>query len=169
MPSVADVEFRFSTPADDEAIRALLASAGLPSEDVRTGDQDYLVAISRGRIVGSVGLEKHGEVGLLRSFAVVPELRGRGLGQRLHDRILEHCALRGVETAYVLTTTAERFCLERGFERVERGSVPEALRATAQFRALCPETAVCLRRRTASGWRLQGAPDCRQGARGNGF
>lgn len=150
MSDVPRVELRFSTPADDEAIRALLSSAGLPWEDVRTGAQDYLLAILGGRVVGSVGLEKHGEVGLLRSLAVIPELRGRGLGHRLQERILAHCAHRGVETAYVLTTTAERFCLERGFERVERESVPEALRATAQFRALCPATAACLRRRTAS-------------------
>jgi amino-acid N-acetyltransferase len=52
-----------------------------------------------------------------------------------------------VKTAYVLTTSAERFCLAHGFERVDRAAVPAAIAATAQFRALCPSTAACFRRR----------------------
>ena len=141
-----DVVFHPAEPADVPRLKALLASAGLPSEDVRHAEQDYLLAFRGGVLVGSVGLEKHGEFALLRSLAVVPELRRRGLGGRLYDRILAHALASGVREAYVLTTTAERFCAARGFERVERSSVPEALRATPEFRSLCPASAVCMRR-----------------------
>jgi amino-acid N-acetyltransferase len=147
MAVAPDLEFRLSTPEDDGALRSLLASAGLPASDVRTGAQEFILAL-RGRVVvGCVGLERSGEAGLLRSFAVLPELRNRGLGAALYDRIAAHAVQRGVTTAYVLTTTAERFCRARGFERIERKEVPAALAATPEFALLCPASAVCLRRR----------------------
>ncbi len=141
-----DVAFRPAEPSDLPALTALLVSAGLPSEDVGHPGQDYLLAFRDGALVGSVGLEKRGPLALLRSLAVVPELRRRGLGGQLYDRILAHALASGVREAYVLTTTAERFCAARGFERVERSRVPEALRMTAEFRSLCPASAVCMRR-----------------------
>jgi amino-acid N-acetyltransferase len=141
------IAFRFATIDDEPALRALLVEAALPSADVAVGRQEYLLAVQSGRVVGSVGLEVAGDAGLLRSFAVAPALRNAGLGSALYERALAHAALRGVRTAYVLTTTAERFCLARGFERVDRGQVPPAVAALPEFRTLCPATAVCLRRR----------------------
>lgn len=140
-------EFRPSRPGDEVAIRALLAAASLPVEDLSTGRQEFVLAHSGGALVGCVGLEAYGDVGLLRSFAVAPALRRRGLGARLFEHIVARSLLRGVKTAYVLTTTAERFCLAHGFERVDRSQVPAAIAATEQFRALCPATAACFRRR----------------------
>ena len=141
-----DVVFHPAEAADIPRLKAMLASAGLPSEDVRHGEQDYLLAFRGGVLVGSVGLEKHRGVALLRSLAVLPELRRRGLGGQLYDRILAQAQASGAREAYVLTTTAERFCATRGFERVERASVPEAIQSTAEFRTLCPISAVCMRR-----------------------
>jgi amino-acid N-acetyltransferase len=140
-------EFRLSAPDDEPAVRALLASASLPVDDVSTSRQDFVLAHSGGALVGCVGLETCGDVGLLRSFAVEPARRRQGLGAVLFERIVACALLRGVKTAYVLTTSAERFCLAHGFVRVERAAVPAAIAATAQFRALCPSTAVCFMRR----------------------
>ncbi len=142
-----EVVFRFSRVDDEPLLKELLTSAGLPTQDVRHGEQDYILALRAGRVVGCVGLEKHDGAVLLRSFAVVPEMRGHGLGSKLYDRIVAHALLRGATSAYVLTTTAERFCADRGFERVDRASVPAWLRETAEFRSLCPSSAVCMRRR----------------------
>lgn len=139
--------FRLSTPDDEPAIRALLAAASLPVDDVSTSRQDFVLAHSGGALVGCVGLEPCGEAGLLRSFAVEPGRRNQGLGTLLFERIVARALLRGVKAAYVLTTSAERFCLAHGFERVERAAVPPAIAMTAQFRALCPSSAACFRRR----------------------
>ncbi len=140
-------EFRPATRDDEPAVCALLTSASLPADDVSVDRQEYVLARSGGTLVGCVGLEAHGDLGLLRSFAVVPALRGQGLGTTLFERILARALLRGVKTAYLLTTTVERFCLAHGFERVDRAEVPAAILATEQFRALCPATAACFRRR----------------------
>lgn len=148
---IARLEFRSWTPGDVPAVRALLASASLPVDDVSADRQELVLAHDGATLVGCVGLEAYGDAALLRSFAVVPDRRGRGLGAALLERILARALLRGVKTAYVLTTTAERYCLAHGFERIGRAEVPAPIAATAQFRTLCPATAACFRRRVDAG------------------
>jgi N-acetylglutamate synthase-like GNAT family acetyltransferase len=132
------IEFRLAGPEDERAVRALLASASLPVEDVAAGRQEYVLAHTGGALAGCVGLEACGESGVLRSFAVVPDRRRQGLGAALFERVVALALRRGVKTAFVLTTTAERFCLAHGFERVDRAQVPAPVAATQQFRTLCP-------------------------------
>jgi amino-acid N-acetyltransferase len=141
------IELSLATAQDEPAIRALLAAAALPVDDVAVGAQEYVVAREGGALVGCVGLEPRGDDALLRSFAVVPARRGGGLGTRLFERVVERARERGIATAYVLTTTAERFCLAHGFERISRAEVPARIAATSQFRTLCPTTAACFRLR----------------------
>lgn len=136
---------RASTPADDEKLRAFLEAADLPATDVETGRQEYLLLEEGERLVGTVGLEVVGQDGLVRSLAVAPDRRGRGLAARLHEGALELARARRVKTLYLLTTTAEGYAVRKGFERVSRSSVPPGILALPQFRALCPATAVCMR------------------------
>jgi N-acetylglutamate synthase-like GNAT family acetyltransferase len=138
--------FRCSSPADDEALRAFLEAAGLPAADVETGRQEYVLALDGEHVVGTVGLEVGGEDALLRSLAVAPDHQGRGIASELHDRALALARARRVRTLYLLTTTAEGFAARRGFERVARDELPPAILSLAQLRALCPATAICMRR-----------------------
>ena len=71
------ISFRLATSADDPSIRDLLDAARLPSSDVATAGQDFIVAVDGRDLVACVGLEVRGENGLLRSFAV--EERRRAL------------------------------------------------------------------------------------------
>jgi N-acetylglutamate synthase-like GNAT family acetyltransferase len=50
----------------------------------------------------------------------------------------------GLETIVLLTQTAETFFAKRGYVPTLREQVPEPIRQTAEFRALCPATAVCM-------------------------
>ena len=147
MPMSISAEFRFASTSDEPAVRQLLAACGLPSADISMERQDFILAVSEGRIIGCAALEPYGDAALLRSFAVVAGQRGQGVGAGLFDRVVARAALRGARTAYLLTTTAERYFARKGFEKVERGAVPAALAASAEFRTLCPATAVCMRRR----------------------
>lgn len=96
--------------------------------------------------VGIGGVEVHGEYGLLRSVVVEERVRGEGYGRALCDRLLDQAADAGVETVYLLTTTADEFFSSLGFVAVERESVPPAIRDTAEFSELCPDSAVCMRK-----------------------
>jgi len=138
---------RASTSADDPAVRAFLEATGLPATDVETGRQEYLLAEEDGQLAGTIGLERVGQNALIRSLAVAPERRGRGLAARLDDAVVELARTRAVRTLYLLTNTAEAYAARRGYERITRAEVPPGILALAQFRALCPASAACMRRR----------------------
>ena len=108
------------------------------------------VAIGFGSIVGTVAIERFGDVGLLRSLAVRLEYRGTGLG-RILVRHAERSALdEGIQSLCLLTTTAAGLFLRQGYERIARDAAPEAIRGSAEFRSLCPDSAVCMLKRLES-------------------
>jgi N-acetylglutamate synthase-like GNAT family acetyltransferase len=140
---------RHSPPSsrDTEAIKALLAESGLPSEDIAPHLGDFIVAKASGELVGVVGLEVLGDVALLRSLAVRKPHRRGGLGQALCLRILAHAKRRGVKVAYLLTVTAADFFQKKlHFTPIDRSAAPSAIRTTHEFREVCPETASLLTR-----------------------
>ena len=133
--------------ADDlESIVRMLAGAGLPTAGVAEHLSNALVARAGCRVVGCVALELYGEEALLRSLAVVPAVRGSGLGIRLAEAEIELARAWGAKRVWLLTTTAERFFPRFGFERVERSALPSALEASAELRGACPASAIAMRR-----------------------
>jgi amino-acid N-acetyltransferase len=123
----------------------LLADCGLPSQDITQSHLDHFWVVRDGlRLAGVVGLELCGRFALLRSLAVSVEQRGQGIGTRLVTQA-EACARsRGVCVIYLLTATARSFFAGRGYRLTERHRVPAEIQRTAEFRAICPSSAICL-------------------------
>lgn len=138
------VRYGPAAPEDLGAIRALLERLHLPAADVGAANQSFLVARLGDEVVGCVALEEYGDDALLRSLAVAPRLQGTGVGKALHALIGAEAERRAVRAVYLLTTTAEQFFARAGFTRIDRASVPAALGASAEFRSLCPASAVCM-------------------------
>lgn len=124
-------------PECREEVRALLAANQLPVSDLT--DRIQLLGIWRdARLIGVIGLEPYGDVGLLRSLAVDGSIRGTGLGGHLVDRLELLASGEGVASLYLLTTTAESFFQKRGYRCVPRDSAPAAIRETSEFSSICP-------------------------------
>ncbi|MDI6771688.1 MAG: arsenite methyltransferase [bacterium] len=123
-------EFRAS---DLGEVLALLASAGLPGVGVPEHLDGFLIACEDGRLVATAGLEDHGTVGILRSVAVVPGCRGRGVAATLVRAIIGRSHAKGHEALYLLTNAAESYFERFGFQRVERAQVRSAALASKQF------------------------------------
>lgn len=137
-----------ATAFDFRTVMALLDEAGLPHADLTPTHLAHFRVLRDGDdLVGVVGLEVYGEAALLRSLAVAPGRRGEGLGGRLVDAAEAHARTLGVDTLYLLTTTAADFFAARGFAVTDRAAVPEAIAGTHEFAALCPASAVCMARR----------------------
>ncbi|WP_210424902.1 arsenic resistance N-acetyltransferase ArsN2 [Halorussus halobius] len=131
-------------------VESLLAENGLPYRDVRAKPDRFFVARAdglddEGSRVGIGGLETDGAVGLLRSVVVTEPNRGRGYGTALCDALEDRARTNGVETLYLLTTTATAFFRRRGYESVAREDAPASVRRTTEFAELCPESATCMR------------------------
>lgn len=130
--------------APDDEVRALLAACDLPTGDLDTpaaGLELYGWRDASGRVVATVGLETAGRDILLRSLAVAPAHRGRGLASLLLAFAEEQAAASGFERVHLLTTSAVAYFANRGYNYGERDDAPAAVRATAQFADLCPATA----------------------------
>ena len=133
-------------PAREEdlpAIEGLLAEAGLPTNaGLHLGN--FFVARHDGRILGCVGMEVRGSDALFRSLAVDPAYRGSGLGRRLYETLAERARAKGVERAYLLTTSIASLAESWGFRRIDRAQVPAAIRETSQFRGVCCSSAMAM-------------------------
>ena len=128
------------------ALVTLLASEGLPNEDVATAGRRFWRLDDPDGHVGYGGLELYERDGLLRSVVVLPERRRRGDGRRVAEAICREAVALGLDRLWLLTTGAAGFFERIGFTRAERGDAPPAIRASAQFAGLCPGSAACLRR-----------------------
>jgi amino-acid N-acetyltransferase len=135
------VEIGLGTPAEMDAVRALLEEAGLPTSGVHALIHTLLVARVGPQVVGCAAIEPCAPCALLRSVAVTKEVRGLGLGLRLTEAALELARTRGMERVYLLTETADEFFSRVGFVVVRREAVDSAVRESEEFARLCPGTA----------------------------
>ena len=131
--------------ADLPAVRALLEAERLPASDLdRRALERFLIWRDAADVNGIVGLELHGEIALLRSLVVARHARGGGAGGVLTEAAENLAAASGANTVYLLTTSAERFFLARGYRRIDRVDAPRSIQGTTQFSALCPSSAVLM-------------------------
>lgn len=144
----ANANLRPARPEDLPAALALLEVAGLPVTGVDECFDRFIVAEHDGSLVGVAGLEVHGNDGLLRSVAVAPDWRSRGLGGALTAAILAESERARLSAVYLLTETAEHFFPRYGFTRIEREQASDAIRQSAEFRELCPLSSAVMVRRT---------------------
>ena len=119
-------------------------ASGLPTSGVAESVGSFLVAESNGEVVGVVGMEYCGDYGLLRSTAVAPGWRGRGLARQLVTRIIAEAESRGIRALYLLTTTAETYFPSFGFRTTTRETAPNEIRDTGEFRGACPSSATVM-------------------------
>jgi N-acetylglutamate synthase-like GNAT family acetyltransferase len=90
--------------------------------------------------------ERFEDAALVRSVAVDPALRGRGLGSALVARALADARDAGIREAWLLTETAARWFGAAGWTAVDRSVAPPAVAASVEFAVACPNTAVAMRR-----------------------
>ncbi len=123
----------------------LLSQCELPSSDLQKSDlETFFGCGDEVNPDGIIGLEQYGVYGLLRSLAVAPEARNQGCAKLLVIKVEEFSKTRGIKTIYLLTTTAKQFFSRLGYSEVERQSVPDAIKATAEFSSLCPDSATVM-------------------------
>lgn len=139
------MEFEFADLSDEPQVRQLLAACELPDEDITASHlQHFLVMRHEMNLAGVIGLELFGQCALLRSLAVGPHVRGQGIATRLVEKVEAYARSHDVESLYLLTTTAEGFFEKQGFRTTDRNNVPTVLKETAEFKSICPSTAICM-------------------------
>jgi len=138
--------FRQAVPNDWEAVRGLLVSCSLPLDGAQQHLADFLLAFEDSELAACGGLECYGDVALLRSVAVTPSHRGRGIGREACGRLMAKAKERNVRTLVLLTESAPFFFQKLGFEVVPRAILPEQVGVSEELRGACPASAIAMRR-----------------------
>ena len=135
-----------ASPDDLRDILELLSQVQLPHDGVAENLSDFLVARDESsRLIATIGIERHGNTGLLRSAAVAPEYQGCGIGSRLTEQLLQRATNDGMERVVLLTTTASDFFARRfGFCATSRTAFDKDLAASPEWNLPRCSSAVCM-------------------------
>jgi len=141
-----EIEFINAAASDELDIKKILRECELHSEDIRIEMlKHFILAKNNNSIIGMIGLEIYGDIGLLRSFCVSPQFRNYRIGKNLLDRFITYSRSIGIKEVFLLTTTAEKYFSNYGFKNIPRNIVPEQIKQTTEFRNICPDSAVCMK------------------------
>ena len=131
-----------------DGLKAALTRAGLPADDIfRPGPQFWRFSTQDDVPAGFGGIEVHGADALMRSVVTLPPLRARGIGQAIVRALEAEAIVMKCRALWLLTTTSREFFGKLGYTAVDRADVPGAIRATAQFSSLCPDSATVMVKR----------------------
>jgi len=91
--------------------------------------------------VGGVAVERHGDVGLLRSLVVASTRRNDGIGSVLVDALRAPRAQRGTHLARTADGNCREFFLRIGYAVAPRSEAPKAVQQSSEFAFVCPASA----------------------------
>jgi amino-acid N-acetyltransferase len=132
------ISYKLASEADLKAIYQLLMINNLPYSDIMDSHITFLVARDDVKIVGCIGLERYGNAGLLRSFAVHPHLQNQGIGKELYKSLVYFANRNNITTLHLLTNTASEYFRKIGFRQSNRDEAPEEIAGSTEFAGLCP-------------------------------
>lgn len=123
-----------------EGLRANLAHARLPTDDLLDDGQEFYALAGEGEPAAFGGFILHGRDALMRSIVVPAAQRGRGHGRSVVLALLGR--LRDLRVAKVwLLTETPAFFEHLGFAQAPRDAAPAEIAATREFSTLCPASA----------------------------
>lgn len=133
------IAVRRAEASDWATVRSLLEEASLPLEGL-DGCWSTWVAVEDHDVVATASLERHGQSFLLRSVAVSPDHRRRGIGAQLVATAVRTAG----QPVVLLTETAADWFGRHGFEVSSRSGLDAALGASPELQHLCPDSAVVM-------------------------
>jgi len=135
---------RSATARDAEAIRALLERYGLPTTDLPSAQTDFIVVYEGARLIGTGALQRFGAAALVRSVAVEASWHRSGIGRVIVEELERRARAADVTELVLLTQTAQAFFERHNYRAIDREKTPGAVRASEEFRSLCPASATCM-------------------------
>jgi N-acetylglutamate synthase-like GNAT family acetyltransferase len=139
-----NVHITRASETDGPSILQLLQDSGLPIDGLVDHLNTALVARDGAAIVGCAAVELYADGALLRSVAVAPAARNRGVGERLTEAAVTLARSLRTPAVYLLTTTAESYFPRFGFVQTPRDFVPTGVQQSIEFRSACPASAIVM-------------------------
>lgn len=130
-----EMTIRPASMVDFDVITHLLKEADLFSQDVLAVGTRYWVVEDRDeKVVGCLGMELGKEAVLLKSAAVKPAFRKKGLAERLVQEAVSFAVAHGYQRAYLFSVRSGGYWQRLGFREVPVAELVEALQDAYQVR-----------------------------------
>ncbi|WP_257348075.1 GNAT family N-acetyltransferase [Pseudalkalibacillus decolorationis] len=124
------LSFRVAEPTDAPSIKQFVTQAGLSSEGIDECIRSFVILeTDKKKMAGTVGLERYGKNGLIRSLVLDKDYSSEELLLRLLTSVLRHAEQQGIEKAYLLTRVTTIFHT-LGFTETAHEHVPQILLAS---------------------------------------
>lgn len=129
---------------DIAEIKELLTASGLPIVGVDKAVEQFLVA-KDSQVIGVLGALYNPPKALLRSFAVIPMQRSKGIGATLVAEIFKELQRQKLEEVYLITDTAAEYFKRIGFFEISRAEMPAKLLKESGLEQACPCSSSCMK------------------------
>ncbi len=138
-------QLRSATQSDLSEIASLLDACGLATSDLAQIIDSFHVALCDGILVGCAAAIRLSKSIIIRSVAVEPIYRDRGIASRLVELLLVRA--RGTEArhAFLLSAAAPAYFARWGFSHVPVEAAPTEVQALADVHSSVPAMAWCMR------------------------
>lgn len=124
----------------------LLKKYELPTTDISFDTSIFLGAFIDKKLIGVIGLELFGKLGLLRSLVVEEENRNNGIATKLTKRVIKEAKNSFLLEIYLLATEAESFFENIGFTKIIKSDAPQLIKETKQYSEICSDHAVVMKK-----------------------
>ncbi|WP_316150617.1 GNAT family N-acetyltransferase [Cupriavidus sp. BIC8F] len=139
------VVLRSASRSDWHHIAALLERCGLPTSDTSNIIESFQVALYEGRIIGCAAAEHHSSSVLIRSVAVEPAYRDRGIAGCLVETLLMRARGTEARDAYLFSTVAPAYFARWGFSLVADEKVPLEVKSSPAVQRAAQASALGMR------------------------
>ncbi len=126
---------------ETKKVEHLLEECKLSIKGLNEHIHNFYLAKLDNKIIGSVGIEIYGKYGVIRSTAVLPEHRKKGIGAKLAGHMLDYAREKGIEELYLKTENEATFFKSVGFIGVSPDHIPEEVRHSEMLAESCCSTA----------------------------
>ncbi len=132
---------------DISQVKDVLSACELPNTDVAPSESLIFFGVhDDSKLIAVIGLELLGLSSLLRSLAVLPDFRNNRVAKVLVDYVEKYARTYGIESLYLLTSTADGYFSTLGYVIAKRDEAPLAIQNTAQFSGICPSSAIFMKK-----------------------
>lgn len=138
------LDFNLLKSEDILFLKNLLSQNDLPNQDVEDNNVAIFALKDGANLIGIIGLEKYGNIALLRSMVTDEKYRGQGYGKILFEEIIKYSKNNCVSELFLLTCSADKYFEKLGFAYIKREKLPREIKQTKQFTQLCPCSAICM-------------------------
>lgn len=125
--------FQPASPTDWNEIRNLLTANRLQVQGALNHLSNFVVATENGRVVGAIGMEVYGDIGLIRSLVVASNMRGRKVARRLIKQLIARARTRQIGALYLLSGPVDALFQGFGFEKMARADMPTKLYVSSEM------------------------------------